>query len=130
MAKLKRWRKGEPLRASDLNAIASLAEKCEKLTADPPIEIVKHQTGFHIRLADVEEIWAKITGGTNPYAWTEVDPAAGGTFTVSGTGRTGTTTVNPAYEWTANTTVAANTIVRLTLTRETGEWMFVYGACS
>lgn len=58
---------------------------------------------------------AKITGGSNPYAWSEVDCGPDGTFPVSthSGARSGTTTANPAWEYNRNEAVAANTIVRM-----------------
>ena len=54
--------------------------------------------------------FAKITSGTQPYAWTEVTPATGGTWATRSGGRSGTTGTNPAYEFNGNASVAANSI--------------------
>jgi hypothetical protein len=65
-----------------------------------------------VRLGDgAVGFWARIDSGTNPYAWTEMNPGPAGTFVVKSGGRTGTTTQDPAYETNDFATVAANQIV-------------------
>lgn len=59
---------------------------------------------------------AQITSGTDPYAWQEMTPSTGGGFSVLSGGRTGTASVNPAYEINGNGSVPENAFV----------WMF-YG---
>lgn len=58
-------------------------------------------------------IWVRIDSGTNPYAWTEMEPLTGGTWGVLAGGRTGSTTVTPAYEQNDNSSVPSLSIVRL-----------------
>jgi len=131
MAKRKKpeFKAGKRLSAAALNILAEAAEAVENLRGDPPIDVVHLPGGILIRRVDTLKIYAKITSGTNPYAWSEVIPATGGTFTTPSWGLSGTTTVDPAYEQTGNAAVAANTIVKMERAKETGEWLFHFAAC-
>lgn len=78
-------------------------------------------------------VWAEITGGSNPYSWRELRPAAAGTWTVKTLGRTGTTARHPAYDINGNRAVPTGTSVKLRRGRArivggdlSQEWLFDY----
>lgn len=127
--KLAKFEAGKTLSAKALNAMAEEIDKLANMTSDPPIDIIKTPGSIAIRLSSKRDIFAKITSGTNPYAWTEVVPAAGGTFVNAGSGNSGTTSSDPAYEQTGNTSVPGNTIVRMSRAIITNEWIFQFAKC-
>ena len=127
--KMPKFKAGGRCSAAALNILAEVAEAVENLRGDPPIEVLHTSGAILIRRVDTPEIYAKITSGTNPYAWSEAIPGTGGTFTTPVWGRSGTTTSDPAYEQTGNAAVAANTIVKMRRAKETGEWIFHFAAC-
>jgi hypothetical protein len=73
--------------------------------------------------------YAKIDSGTNPYYWDEVKSNGQGVWSTFTGGRSGTATVDPAYETNDNTTVPQGAIVwmrpRIT-TQEGQEYTFEY----
>ena len=75
----------------------------ESASAGPMLVLPPRREGFY----------AKITSGSNPYAWTEQEIAAGGTWIDKPSGRTGTVTVDQAYERGGDKLVPINAIVFL-----------------
>ncbi len=72
--------------------------------------------GAGIAKVELDIFWAQITGyssGSNTYSWQEMTETDLGTFAVLGGGRSGTTTVNAAYECNGNNGVSTNEIVRM-----------------
>lgn len=119
------------VRADDVNALIAELARLSGIEVEGG-EVDTTGSSLRLRVARPEQgIWAKITSGTNPYAWTEQTPTTGGAFTNTTNGRTGTTSQDPAYELNDNSTVAANTIVRLEKTFVTigatvsQEWTFL-----
>ncbi len=83
------------------------------LTAFSPLVSIDNDSGISIWLDGATGFPAKILSGTQPYAWVEVTPQAGGGNAVKPSGRSGTTTVFPAYELNGQTGVSAGTIVQM-----------------
>src|SRR5262249_4528021 len=71
-------------------------------------------------------LWIKLTGGSNPYAWTNQKQDTPGTF-VDDLTRQGTTTDLPAYDSMGNTSLAAGTIVRAYLDPAQTHYVFHFG---
>lgn len=101
------------IRAADINEIIMELARQGKFYVDGEgAELDSGGSGVRLSVPKAERgIWAKITSGSNPYAWTEQDVGTGGTFSNKTNGRSGTTTQDPAYEINDNTMVAANSIV-------------------
>lgn len=85
--------------------------------------------GTSLTVTGPKTIWLKLTGRlVAAYAWTEVYPATGGTWTNST--NTGTTTVDPAYEANGNTAIVTTTPYYVEAKRNTaGAMMFRAGSC-
>lgn len=84
--------------------------------------------GTALSISEPEAMWIKLTGHTGvAYSWTEQVPDTAGTWQ-DGI-RTGTTTVDPAYEANGVTTVTTGRIVWGTRDRSVGEMRFTFGAC-
>lgn len=101
---------GEPISARTLNGLAEGAEALGVVRVEPPLTLSwqggrpllgRHDPGF----------WARITSGSNPYAYEEVrwNAATSTPTTVTG-GRTGTTSARPAFEVNGITTLSAGAI--------------------
>jgi hypothetical protein len=88
-------------------------ELIRHLSATSPLEITRNYSGINFRLDYEYSFPAKITGGSQPYSWKEVVPTTGGTWNVPTSTRSGTTSVNEAWEMTGNTKVPAGTFVRM-----------------
>ncbi len=83
------------------------------LTAFSPLVSIDNDSGISIWLDGATGFPAKILSGTQPYAWEEVTPQTGGGNATKPSGRSGTTTVFPAYELNGQTGVSAGTIVQM-----------------
>jgi hypothetical protein len=87
-----------------------------EITPTAPLSAVRGATGNHIHDDSFVPFWAQITANSGgAYSWTEQLPQAGGTFIALPGGRSGTATVNPAYEESGNTQVPVNKYVQLNL---------------
>jgi hypothetical protein len=84
------------------------------LTASPPLQLTRGGSGINLRLDYEFAFLAKITSGTQPYAWSEVVATTNGTFVTPAVSRSGTTSVNEAWELNGNATVPAGSIVLMT----------------
>lgn len=65
MGPFKPIRPGQSLKARDLNRVQDTAESLLKITAAPPLEVQRDAGGghgVHLRLNQLDPIWAKITG--------------------------------------------------------------------
>jgi hypothetical protein len=78
--------------------------------------------GMRSVLLQRDGFYAKITSGTQPYAWTREVPAASGGHADDPVPMSGTTTANPAYALNGSTAVAAGTLVWMV------PWFFSLGA--
>lgn len=113
------------------NAVADGTETYNFIGAGPAFEA----NGYVVPVGQVVRLWpgyvdlavgqtylfdgadrplpAQITGGSNPYSWSEVTPALGGVFTVPTGNNFGTATFQPAYERNGDTKVIAGKNVLL-----------------
>lgn len=119
----KRFEKGTMPSSKTLNWIADQLERFNNMTG-VNLNISSTTEGMSISSDDEFKIYAKITSGSNPYAWSEVTPDTGGTFVVTSGGRSGTTSDNAAYEINGKS-VPANKIVVLRPGVQ-NEWLFEY----
>jgi hypothetical protein len=99
-----------PATAAGLTQISRRLQEVYAMDAQAPLQIQKG-TGPWLLSALLDGFPAKITSGSNPYAWTEQDPTSSGTWTNKSGGRVGTTSLQPAYEFNDSTSVPANTFV-------------------
>ena len=118
---------GDKIYASVWDALRRIALRFVRFTVATPLQLIQTPSGYHLNIALPEEFWAKVTGGSNPYAWTEQIPVASGGWT-AGT-RTGTTTTNSAYEVNNNTGVPVGTFVRLEDRQGGSKYLFLYSKC-
>lgn len=109
---MKNYRLNNPQGKKSIGAIGTAvnaAEKLDHLIGSGTIVVNHSAAGVIIEDRRKYGFWAEITGGSQPYAFTEqVDDGAG---VLADDLRTGTTTVNPAYDILGNTSVAAGNIV-------------------
>lgn len=119
---------GDPIRASWLNRLRRAALDVLDIKVEPPLEIVKVAGGLMIRLVWRPRFWIKISGGTQPYSWVEQMPQSGGAWS-PGT-RSGTTSLDPAYEQNANAQVPVGIVVLARRAWGTGAVTFQLAPCS
>ena len=129
MADLKPFVKGERLSASKMNALLRAIERFEKISSDGGIDVVATGNGYCITNTRIPPFWAKITGGTNPYSWTRQQRLPNNTYVDDSSGMSGTTSVDPAYEWNGITTVPTGKIVELIVEPGTGQRVFQLETC-
>jgi hypothetical protein len=123
--KLPRVKPDDPITADLMNLLLAVAESCrlEVVQGGGLLMEENPQGGYTLGLAVGRFFWAKITGAISggTYPWTEQFPDASGAWT-AGT-RTGV-----AYEENGNTSVAANTYVRMRRTI-VDDYRFQAGTC-
>lgn len=126
--KLPRVKAGDLIYAEDYQRLAAAAEKVANLRVAAPLELIDIPGAYMLRLSRTPETWIKITGAPSgtAYAWTEQVPQSGGTWADGP--RSGTTSVDPAYEANGSTAVPANRIVRARR-NDGGAWIFEFGEC-
>lgn len=126
--KLPRVKPGDLILAEHYQQLAAATEKVANLRVEAPLELFDVPGGYLVRLAKTPDTWIKITGSPSgtAYAWTEQVPQSGGTWTNGP--RSGTTSVDPAYEANGSTSVPANRIVRARR-NDGGAWIFEFGEC-
>ena len=104
---------------------------------DSGIGIIRTDKGINLYIDnDRLEIWAKITGhsnpagaamGSGPYAWTQQIAAIDGTWADGN--RSSDLMISPAYEQNANMSVAVGTIVRISFQQSARIWTFEASLC-
>jgi hypothetical protein len=111
-----RLRAGGKLPAHELNQLTDAARASQLTSADGGLEVSAGLAGLTVNDHRPVPIWAKITGGSNPYAWQLLDdtqqPLAvlTGVCAVAGSASPGAW---PAYEANGNASVSVGTIVQL-----------------
>lgn len=126
-------KKGDTITASWLERVRKAAIAALNITVEAPLDLVKISGGYVLRLALSPEAglcgarWIRITSGSQPYAWTGLDPVAHGLW--QDNADSGTTSVDPAWEQNASTAVPPGTVV---LARRTsvGDLVFQLGPCA
>src|SRR5437870_3194166 len=102
------------VRASELRRLADEVRAQDKITGSGPVGVRRDGAGFQIAIDLPLSFWAKITGnaaGTpTPHSWVQLLENTDGTSATDPEGRTGTTTVYPAFALDGGT-VATNTLV-------------------
>lgn len=135
--RLPRVKSGQILRDTHINKTSEAVESSQiRIGPNSGIGFSESRTGTSYWVIPKQiEIWAKITGhgsstggNSGPYSWTEQIPQAGGTW--SNGSRSGTLTVQQAYESTKNIAVPTNSIVRLFYAETSQQWNFTYRKCS
>lgn len=121
------YRAGQRPRAADVNAALAELRRQGNVRAEPPFTVHNGPGGLAIGHEGGLECWARITGGTNPYAWIEVIPQASGAW--ADATRSGTTSANQAREANGRNNVPAGTIVRLNLSPFGDSNWFAWGGC-
>lgn len=101
---------GPALSMSQLMRLAKATEQARNVFGGGGVGMNDVAGGIQVSNLTREGFWAKISSGSNPYAWQAVNQSSAGTWE-DDTGKSGTTTINPAYELNGNTGVAANTRV-------------------
>jgi hypothetical protein len=122
------FKAGDPISAAKLNKLLMWLRQY-KITASPPLDVMETKAGINIRIARPKPIWAKITSGSNPYAWTMQVRSAINVFTDDPCGLSGTTTNDPAYEWNGLSSVSPGRIVLLETDPGTGQRIFQLDTC-
>lgn len=92
---------GRPLSAADLNRAMDLADRSKRITATAPMQVIRHEGGYHITGPWTDCFDANLTAvdaGTGHYAWTEQAPDVLGNLINKPGGRSGTTTQNWGIE--------------------------------
>lgn len=120
-AALPLWRKGQQLHRVYINQVVEHANAMGTIIGGPGICVTRTAGAVAIALAQPATInstadvfVAKITASSSgAHAWTQLQPAAGGSFINHPSGKSGTTSLDPAYEINGRTSVPANTIVWL-----------------
>ena len=135
-----RIKRGDKITASFLNLLAKEVERQGKIAVPPGVNMRSNAAGYQMSLNRREWFYARITGGNNPYSWKEYLPWASEespNYSVVqevagryGTIDTDTTTASsPAYEVNGNSSIAVNTIVRMTKAPGYSEYLFQYSPC-
>jgi hypothetical protein len=106
--------------ASELTRLAAVTESGDRVLGNRTVASRRNAGGVQLDAPLPLEMWARITGGGNPYTWERVldsVPAAGGdlTWTKEDGGPVGTLDDHPAYEENQNPDVPDGTVVRLRL---------------
>lgn len=106
-------RAGDMPSASALNQMQEALRLGASITGDASTGVRQSASGMQVFDASAKPFYAKITSGTNPYAWSEVLESLG-VFVAYAEGRTGTavSTNWPAYEINGATGVTAGTYGR------------------
>jgi hypothetical protein len=125
--KFDRQKPGKPISARIINAPLDAIEAGLNLSVVAPLESTTTPAGVQIGLNQAVPLYAMITGGTNPYAWTEQYTDTGGTWMTGY--QSGTTTLDPAYEINGNLTVPPGTIVWMNRAPASGQWLFQLAVC-
>lgn len=110
-------RPGDPLSASLISQFFREVARLGRFSIAPPLEIQQDEAGIRLSLGLWMPIWIKLTsaaGTGGKYAWAQQIAVTGGTWAVHPSGRTGTTSVDPAYETNLNNsiTLSPNPVVR------------------
>lgn len=116
---------GQRLSASEYNRIVDELHRQSHFSPAPGMNSVDGAGGQHTRQLQ-DYIWAKITSGSGPYAWSQVAPVGDGTWAVLSNGLSGTTSVDKAYEINGNTVTPLPQYCRLFPTLD-GAWLFSWG---
>lgn len=95
---------GKPIRTRSINDLVDGATALNDFGVTTPLTLTDGPDGPQIAYGDPEGFWARITGGSNPYSYQEVMWYGGAQHDVTG-GRTGTTSVRPAYDANGITTL-------------------------
>lgn len=121
MGELRHVRPGEPITAEFFNALAEALERAANLTVADGSGLVLHRSpgGMSLAVAVQTEIWARLSGTTSPYSFTQVREDTGGTWTTPASGYTGTSN---AYEINSRAGLDGK-IARLWRT-PAGDWRF------
>ena len=113
---LHRFRKlgaGDTFTAEEMNKLADAARGSQLGSATGGVSVGTGGRGIELVDYRNEPIWARITGGTNPYSWVQVDETDTPTLSDLAGGLTGSTTQGEAYEISGSATVASGTKVQL-----------------
>jgi hypothetical protein len=106
----------------DFNSLIHEVERLGRMSVESPLELVSGPNGLMFRFVS-PCFWAEITGGdASGYDWSEVQTTGSCTFTTVTGGRSGTASLNPAFEVNGHT-VGAGEIVWLT-PGYNGEFLF------
>jgi len=114
---------GEPISASQFNRAMRAVETQSRFNGQGTMT---GMTGHHTAPEMPTRFWAKITGGTQPYAWIRETGQVGGTLIDAGEAFLGTTDNYPAYEATGQTDVPADVCVELVLADNGDYYLFSY----
>jgi len=95
---------GKPIKTRTINGLVDMASDLSKISATPPLQISDTPDGPQLSYGEAKGFWARLTGGSNPYSYQEVTWYGGAQHDVTG-GRTGTTSVRPAYDVNGITTL-------------------------
>lgn len=124
---------GERLTASELNALRAEVARLGRISFVPPLGGAIEQGGVAIWYDAPWAGWVKLTsGGTGgKYAWTAQVETSGGTWANAPGNLNGTTSVDPAYEVNATTTVplSPNPVVWAWRDAGSGKLLFQMGSC-
>lgn len=121
-------RPDDPIRASWLNQVRKAALWMLALSVEAPLDLMRTPAGLVLRLVHNPRIWIKVVSGAQPYAWRDLIATAGGGW-ADGL-RSGTATLDPAYEQNGSTTVPAGIVVLARRAWGTGTLVFQLGPCS
>jgi hypothetical protein len=89
--KLDRQSKGQIIRATTINQIVDGANWMSRFNVAPGFGMISTAAGPVVYDARPQKIWAKLSGTTSPYSWSQVYGGGDGTFTVLSGGLSGTT---------------------------------------
>jgi hypothetical protein len=119
-----RQRSGRRIEPRTLNEPIAAIERFSRLRVAAPLSM-QDSAGPVLRIEQTLPIWAKVTSGTGPYAWTEQIPRAAGTW--SDGFMSGTTSADPAYN-SLTATLTLPLIVEMKRAAD-GAWRFTAGSC-
>lgn len=129
MARRRPYMAGDQFSASWQNALMAEVRR-SRIIQGKGIRVTQKPNGQLVEAEVPQEVYFKITSGTNPYAGTEQIAGASGTWSNRTGGLTPTTSVDPLYEATGNAAVPANRIVLAKRATATSAWIFYASACS
>lgn len=119
-------KRGDPIRAADRNAMNAQLRRLAGVRGGPGLVVRDGAAGLQVARLRPEEIYLRLTGAANSdggYPWVEVYPAAGGTWTTSG--RTGSSSDDPAYDRLGNAALTVDSMPYLARRAPTSAaWVF------
>lgn len=124
MAKLPRVKVGDPVTAEAWNAVAEKLRPFTRISTSQGcgLTCATGPHGTNLALTMPQDIYARLSGSSSPYSWTNVMQAAGGTTVDRTAGLTGGTT--NCYELNGKSGLAGK-VVPITWT-SAGDWRFAY----